>query len=224
MTRSTGSGQAAQYHAVVFDMDGVLVDSEPAFFDAANDVLREEGRSIDWEQYKRLLGTSVQVTWQEIISMLHLRGDLRDYLRRYGDVLLDCLRRPRPPLPGAAELLDELDRKGVPYGLATSSFGPWKDAVLESAGLDGRFRVVVTADMIERAKPAPDIYLKAAELLGVDAARCVAVEDTVPGIASAKGAGMYGIQVRAASTAPPPIAQADLVIDTLEYFPVAMVG
>ncbi len=212
------------YRAVVFDMDGVLVDSEPAFFDAANDVLREEGRSIDWEQYKRLLGTSVQVTWQEIISMLHLRGDLRDYLRRYGDVLLDCLRRPRPPLPGAAELLDELDRKGVPYGLATSSFGPWKDAVLESAGLDGRFRVVVTADMIQHAKPAPDIYLKAAELLGIDAPQCVAVEDTVPGIVSAKGAGMYGIQVRAASTSPPPIAQADLVIDTLEYFPVAMVG
>jgi HAD superfamily hydrolase (TIGR01509 family) len=205
-------------------MDGVLVDSEPAFFDAANDVLREEGRSIDWEQYKRLLGTSVQVTWQEIISMLHLRGDLRDYLRRYGDVLLDCLRRPRPPLPGTAELLDELDRKGVSYGLATSSFGPWKDAVLESAGLDGRFRVVVTADMIEHAKPAPDIYLKAAELLGVDAAQCVAVEDTVPGLASAKSAGMYGIQVRAASTSPPPIEQADLVIDTLEYFPVAMVG
>jgi HAD superfamily hydrolase (TIGR01509 family) len=211
------------YRAVVFDMDGVLVDSEPAFFDAANDVLREEGRSIAWEQYSRLLGTSVQVTWQEIISMLHLRGDLRDYLLRYGDVLLDCLRRPRPPLPGAAELLDELDRRGVPYGLATSSFGPWKDAVLESAGLDGRFRVVVTADMIAHQKPAPDIYRKAAELLAVDATLCVAVEDTVPGIVSAKGAGMYGIQVRAASTALPPIAQADLVIDTLEYFPVAMV-
>jgi HAD superfamily hydrolase (TIGR01509 family) len=214
---------SARCGAVIFDMDGVLVDSEPAFFDAANDVLAEEGRSIAWEQYERLLGTSVQVTWREIIAMLHLRGDLRDYLRRFGDVLLDCLRRPRPPLPGTEQLLDELDRLGVPYGLATSSFGPWKDAVLESAGLDGRFRVTVTADMIEHAKPAPDIYLRAAELLAVEPGRCIAVEDTVPGIASAKAAGMYAVQVRASSTALPPIDGADLVIDTLEYFPVAMV-
>ena len=85
------------YRAVIFDMDGVLVDSEPAFFDAANDVLAQEGRSIEWERYQRLLGTSVQHTWREVIAMLGLRGELNDYLRRYDDLLLDCLRRPRSP-------------------------------------------------------------------------------------------------------------------------------
>jgi HAD superfamily hydrolase (TIGR01509 family) len=212
------------YQAVVFDMDGVLVDSEPAFFDAVNVVLAEEGRSIDWERYRRLLGTSVGVTWREIITMLGIRGELSDYLRRYDDVLLDCLRRPRPPLPGVVSLLEELERRDVPVALATSSWRPWYEAVMESCGLDGRFRVVVTADVIERPKPAPDTYLRAAELLGLAPARCVAVEDTPPGIAAAKAAGMYAVQVRSASTAFPPIAEADLVIDTLEYFPVAMLG
>jgi HAD superfamily hydrolase (TIGR01509 family) len=211
------------YRAVVFDMDGVLVDSEPAFFDAVNDVLAQEGRSIDWERYRRLLGTSVGVTWREVIAMLGLRGELNDYLHRYDDVLLDCLRRPRPPLPGVVELLDELEQRGVPAGLATSSWRTWYDAVMESCGLDGRFRVVVTADVIEHAKPAPDTYQRAAELLGVPAAQCIAVEDTPPGIAAAKAAGMYAVQSRASSTAFPPIEGADLVIDTLEYFPVAMV-
>jgi HAD superfamily hydrolase (TIGR01509 family) len=212
------------YRAVIFDMDGVLVDSEPAFYDAVNDVLAQEGRFVEWERYQRLLGTSVQHTWREVIAMLHLRGDLHDYLRRYDDVLLDCLRRPRPPLPGVVSLLDELARRNVPFALATSSWRTWYEAVMESCGLDGRFRAVVTADAIERPKPAPDTYLRAAELLGIPASECIAVEDTPPGIAAAKAAGMYAVQSRASSTALPPIEAADLVIDTLEYFPVAMLG
>ena len=212
------------YRAVIFDMDGVLVDSEPAFFDAVSEVLAQEGRSIEWERYQRLLGTSVQHTWREVIAMLGLRGELTDYLRRYDDVLLDCLRRPRPPLPGVVALLDELERRAAPVALATSSWRAWYDAVMESCGLGGRFRAVVTADVIERPKPAPDTYLRAAELLRVAPARCLAVEDTPPGIASARAAGMYAVQSRASSTAFPPIAGADLVIDTLEYFPVAMLA
>ena len=212
------------YRAVIFDMDGVLVDSEPAFFDAANDVLAQEGRSIEWERYERLLGTSVEHTWREVIAMLHLRGELSDYLRRYDDVLLDCLRRPRPPLPGVVALLDELERREVPVALATSSWRAWYDAVMESCGLGGRFRAVVTADVIAHAKPAPDTYLRAAGLLGIAPQHCLAIEDTPPGIAAARAAGMYAVQSRASSTAFPPIADADLVIDSLEYFPVAMVG
>lgn len=210
------------YRAVIFDMDGVLVDSEPAFYDAVNLVLAEEGRSIEFERYRKLIGTSVEETWRGVIAMLGLRGDANGYLRRYGEVLLDCLRQPRPPLPGTEQLLDELHARGVPYALATSSWAQWVDVVLQGAGLQERFRAKATGDMVEHEKPAPDLYLKAAELLGVAPARCVAIEDTPPGIAAAKAAGMYAVQVRAASTAFPPLDAADLVIDTLEYFPVAM--
>jgi len=211
------------YRAVVFDMDGVLVDTEPAFFEGVNIVLeREAGRQIAWERYQRLLGTSVEETWRELMSMLDLEGDLEHYMRHFGKVLLDCLARPRDPLPGAEALLDALTQRDVPYALATSSWGPWKDLVLKSAGLEDRFAVAVTGDAVAHDKPAPDIYLRAAELLGVTAARCIALEDTAPGIASAKAAGMYAVQARAASTACPPIAQADLVIERLEDFPVVM--
>lgn len=221
-TPSTGSGQT--YRAVVFDMDGVLVDSEPAFFDAVNLTLEPTGKQIAWSAYKRLLGTSVEVTWSEVLSMLGLPVEIDKYLDRFNEVLLDCLRQPRSPLLGVVAVLDDLTHRNVPFALATSSIRPWYEAVMESTGLVGRFSVAVTADQIEHAKPAPDIYLRAAELLGMPASACIAVEDTIPGIASAKAAGMYAIQVRASSTALPPIEHADLVLDSLEEFPLELLG
>ena len=203
-------------------MDGVLVDSEPAFFDAVNVVLAEEGRSIDFERYKRLLGTSVEETWRGVISMLNLRGDLQSYVERYDGVLVDCLRAEKPPLPGVIELLAELDRRRVPYAVASSSWQAWVDVVLDSAGLRDRFRVFSTPDVVERQKPAPDTYLKAAGLLSIAPGHCIAVEDTPPGIAAAKAAGMFAVHVRASSTAFPPIDGADLVVESLEHFPLAM--
>lgn len=216
---------SAAYRAVIFDMDGVLVDTEPAFYDAANIVLEREGASaIAWDRYKRLLGTSVEATWRELMAMQGLDGDLQHYLRHYGKVLLDCLAQRRAPLPGTNELLDALARQDVPYALATSSWGPWKDIVLESADLHERFAIAVTGDQVAHDKPAPDIYLRAAGLVGVAPEACIAVEDTPPGIAAAKGAGMFAVQTRASSTAFPPLPEADLVIESLAEFPLAMLS
>lgn len=212
------------YRAVIFDMDGVLVDSEPVFFQAANQVLAGEDKGIEWERYQHLLGTSVPETWRALIAMLDLKGDLDAYLRRYARVLLDCLRERRPPLPGVVELLEELGRREIRFGLATSSWRAWAEAELTSAELDGRFAVTVTGDEVTCEKPAPDIYLRAAELLDVSPEHCIAIEDTPPGIASAKAAGMYAVQVRASSTAVPPIEQADLVLDSLADFPLSMLA
>ena len=216
---------SATYAAVIFDMDGVLVDTEPAFYDAANIVLEREGSSaVEWERYKHFLGTSVEETWRGLMEMQHLAGDLQHYMRHYGKVLLDCLAQQREPLAGATELLDTLAQRDVPYALATSSWGPWKEIVLASAGLQDRFAVAMTGDQVAHDKPAPDIYLRAAELIGVTPERCIAVEDTPPGIAAAKAAGMFAVQSRASSTAFPPLDAADLVIESLADFPLAMLA
>ncbi len=216
--------RAGCYRAVVFDMDGVLVDSEPAFFEAVNVLLAPAGKQVGWEQYQRLLGTSVSVTWRSVLGMVGLDpNDAPAYIDRYEGALLDLLGRPRPLLPGAANLIATLKQRRVPVGLATSSHQAWVEALLGGVGLPlDTFDAVVWREQVERSKPAPDLYRKAAGLLGVPRDRCVAIEDTPPGIASAKAAGMYAVQVRAASTAFPPIEGADLVIDTLESFPLGM--
>jgi len=214
------------YEAVVFDMDGVLVDSEPAFFDAVNELLAPAGKRIEWEQYEGLLGTSMSVTWRGVLDAVGMKAeDVQPYLQRYGDTLIEVLRRPRDLLPGVDATIRALKQRNVPIAVATSSRQEWVEALLvESARLPlETFDAVVWRQLVERSKPAPDLYLKAAELLGVAPERCIAVEDTPPGIEAAKAAGMYAIQVRAASTAFPPIEQADLVIDTLAEFPLGMV-
>ena len=220
------SAEGGRYRAVVFDMDGVLADSEPAFFEAVNEVLVPTGKQIDWERYQQLLGTSISTTWDGVLQMLGLDAeDVQPYVDRYGDTLLRVLRRPRPLLPGVDTIMKELKRRAVPIGLATSSWQAWVEALLGAAGLPlDTFGALVWREMVERGKPAPDLYLKAAELLHVAPGRCIAVEDTPAGIASAKEAGMYAIQVRAASSAFPPIESADLVLDSLDDFPLAMVS
>ena len=213
------------FRAVIFDMDGVLVDSEPAFYEAANQVLAEEGQHIEWERYQRLLGTSVRETWRVLISMLGLQGGLQSYLERYDDVLLACLGQPRPPLPGVLRLLAEFKTRSIPCGLATSSRKAWMDTLLKAAGIPlHTLSAFSWRELVANSKPAPDLYLHAAELLAVPPERCVAIEDTPTGIASAKAAGMYTVHVRASTTAFPPIEDADLVLESLEEFPIEMLG
>ncbi len=213
------------YRAVIFDMDGVLVDSEPAYFEAVNEVLQPTGKQIDWEQYQQLLGTSITTTWQSVVKMLGIEADLEAFKEQYNDVILKVLARPRPLLPSVKALIAELRQRGASIGLATSSRQAWVEAVLSAVELPlDTFDAVVWRQMAERSKPAPDLYLKAAELVGVSPESCVAIEDTPSGIAAAKAAGMYAVQVRAASTAFPPIEQADLVLDSLEDFPLTLVA
>jgi HAD superfamily hydrolase (TIGR01509 family) len=212
------------YLAVVFDMDGVLVDTEPSFHEALNEVLAPTGKRIEWEPYKKFLGTSTSVTWRGVMAELGLDLDGRDYVERYNETLVEVLARPKPLLPGVASLIERLRAQSKPIAVATSSNRAWLEAVFRGASLPlETFDALVSREMVERSKPAPDLYLRAAELLGVAPARCVAIEDTPPGIASAKAAGMYAIQTRSASSALPPIADADLVLDSLESFPLEIV-
>lgn len=212
------------YRAVVFDMDGVIADSEPAFFEAVNEVLLPTGKQIDWERYKRLLGTSTLTTWQGVVDMLGLQADPKDFVEPYQRALLEVLQRPRPLLPGVGALLEELAGRGAPVGLATSSRRAWVEALLGAVGLPlDTFGAVVWREMVENGKPAPDLYVKAAQLIAVAPDDCIAIEDTPPGIAAAKAAGMFAIQTRSASSALPPIDDADLVLDSLEDFPIGLV-
>jgi HAD superfamily hydrolase (TIGR01509 family) len=215
----------SRFRAVIFDMDGVLVDSEPAFFEAVNELLAPDGKRIEWEQYEGLLGTSMSVTWRGVLDAVGMGAeDVQPYLERYGDTLIEVLRRPRPLLPGVDAAIRALKQRNVPIAVATASRREWVEALLvDSARLPlDTFDAVVWRQLVERSKPAPDLYLKAAELLAVAPERCIAVEDTPPGIAAAKAAGMYTIQSRAASSAFPPLDSADLVIETLAEFPMEM--
>jgi len=207
-----------RYRGVVFDLDGVLWDGEPLYHEAFNVVLRPLGHAVSQEEYTNIIGHSVESAWDWVIGHFGLVEPRDEFVRQYDAAVLEMLSAPVEPLPGVRELIAELRRRGVPIGLASASLRQWVDATIRGLGLEDTFAVTVSASEVERAKPAPDLYLKAAAGLGLRPEECVAVEDTAAGLASAKAAGMFGIQTRAASTALPPLPQADMVIEAYSEF------
>jgi HAD superfamily hydrolase (TIGR01509 family) len=212
------------FWAIIFDMDGVIADSEPTYLEGINLLLAPMGHRMSERQYDEVIGSSVHLTWRIILDTFGIEGDVEDYVRRYDRSLVDLLRRPLPPLPGVRELLSELRRLRVPAALATSSWTAWAEALLEATGLGEAFDALVWREMVEHPKPAPDLFLRAAELVKVEPARCIVLEDTAPGLEAAKAADMLAVQVRSASTALPPQPHADLVLDSLKDFPLELVG
>jgi HAD superfamily hydrolase (TIGR01509 family) len=209
----------APYRAVIFDMDGVLTDSEPAFHAAVNDVLARYGKHVALHDYTRFIGMATPAMWTHMIAMQQLPATLDGILEAYEPVLMARLREPRPPLAGARELIDELRARAVPIALCTASYSRWADAILGSAGLAGLFDALSTADMVASTKPDPAPYQLAASKLGFAPEDCVAIEDSVNGLTSALRAGTSVVQLRATSTAADPMDGVRLVITTLHDFP-----
>ena len=204
-------------------MDGTLTDSEPAFHAAVNDILARYGKHVPIEEYGRFIGMETPPMWTQMIELQALPATLAEILVEYEPVLMERLRQPRAALPGARQLVIELLDRGVPIALCTASYRRWVDAILPSAGLEGLFEVFSTCDLVTKTKPLPEPYLLAAEMLGVAAEECVAIEDSVNGLTSALGAGMHVVQLRATGTAASPMAGVGRVITSLRDFPIELV-
>jgi HAD superfamily hydrolase (TIGR01509 family) len=214
----------ALLHAVIFDMDGVLTDSEPAFYAAINDVLATYGHHVGVEEYAPNIGSSTPATWTNMINRFSLPVSLDAIIEQYEAPLMARLRQPRPALPGARSLIEQLHARGVPVALCTASYMRWVEAILPAAGLDGLFEALSTADMVENTKPDPAPYVLAAEVLGFPPDQCIAVEDSRNGLTSALAAGCYVIQLRATETAADPMPGVARILHSLDEFPLDLLS
>jgi HAD superfamily hydrolase (TIGR01509 family) len=169
------------------------------------------------------MGSQPRDTWRLLADALHITQPLDDLLTFYIDILVHMLSEVHETLPGARELIAELRSRAVPLALASSSLPSWIEALLRGVGLTDAFDAVVSASMVEHGKPAPDIYLLACERLGLPPEQCLAIEDTPTGLASAKAAGLFVVQVRSASSAFAPQEIADVVLETLREFDLDLV-
>jgi HAD superfamily hydrolase (TIGR01509 family) len=201
--------------AVLFDMDGLLVDSEHTWYAVETEVMAVLGGPWGPEHQAALVGGPLAHSAQ---YMLDLSGrsdvDATEVARMLLDGMVDHLRRaPVGWMPGAQNLLEEVGAAGVPRALVSSSSRLVMDAVLDAVGR-GNFDVTVSSGDVERTKPHPDPYLRAAEHLGVAAGFCVALEDSAPGATSARAAGCVTVVVPSVSAVPS--ALADLLVPSLE--------
>ena len=191
-----------KHTAVLFDMDGLLIDSEPLWLAAETKVMERLGAGWTEADQQALLGGSLERTIRHLLAKATRPQPpevVADWLM---SGMEERVRREGVPLqPGARELLAAVTAAGLPYGLVTSSERGFMDAVLASTGM--RFAVTVCADDVSVTKPDPEPYLLGAKLLGADPARCTVLEDSPNGVASAEAAGCQVIVVPSLLPIPP---------------------
>ena len=185
---------AARPQAVIFDMDGLMLDSERALLGCLAQAAADAGHALPEAFLLSLIGSSDALTRQRIAGQVGagaVDALLQDSYARYERLVAAGV----PHRPGITDLLDTLVAHGVPRAVATSTRRPLALRKLESAGLLRYFEHVATSSDVAHAKPAPDIYLLAAHKLGVEPAHCLALEDSPTGVRAALAAGMHVIQI-----------------------------
>ncbi len=210
----------AAYKGILFDMDGVLVDSEPLFHKAVNVMVERCGAAPITEEENNLylLGTTVEQTWLQVKQLRNIPQTPEQLLAGYNDVVKEVLRSDLVARPGVRALIAEAQRRGLPIAVASSSLREWVDLKLSVIGLFDAFPVKLGGDDIDNGKPAPDIYIKAAQLLGLEASECVAIEDSPIGLAAASSSGAYTVCTLTDSTRHLDLSAADVIIENLEEF------
>ena len=204
-----------RFDAVIFDMDGVLLDSEPLHFEALGGLLAHDGLQLTLAENEEFIGATVEATFSTLIARHHLPRSLGEYISLYDEAVLRILQQPRPPSHGVVQLIARTRDLGMRLALASSSRRLWIDATLRSIGLANTFELIVSGDDVEHSKPDPEIYLLAGSRLDLPPERCLAIEDSPNGVKSALAAGMPVVAVRTPSTAHLSVAGALKTVDTL---------
>jgi HAD superfamily hydrolase (TIGR01509 family) len=183
--------------AVIFDFDGIVIDSETPEYESHRRIYERCGVRLTPDEWCDQIGLWVEGHDERWFTELCGRSPgapARDAYHAEKRRIFDEVV-PREPMRGIPELLTALAEAGVPAAIASTSPARWVVPAAERIGVRPLFAAVVTGDDVARRKPAPDVYLEAARRLGVDPARCIAIEDSGPGITAARAAGMKAVAI-----------------------------
>ena len=178
------------FRAVIFDLDGVLADSEPWWNEIDKKLLGEYSVVYRGEYHQNVLGVSYQMAVEFYKKAFNLSVPTEELMRRRGEIAAEFFANRVGLFPSTRTVLEELRQMNLRLGVATSSVSASARPFLDRHKLTSFFEVILTGDEIERGKPAPDIYLRAAQKLGLTADACLVIEDALSGIAAGRAAGM----------------------------------
>jgi len=185
----------APLEAVVFDLDGLMFNTEDLYQQVGGEVLRRRGKTLDGELLDQMMGRQSHVALQIMIDWHELRDTAEQLAAESMEIMFGLLPEQLRPMPGLLDLLSSLEAAGVPKGIATSSSRVFVTRVLEQFKIEPRFSFVLTAEDITHGKPAPDIYLLAAEKHEVAPERMLVLEDSQIGCRAAVAAGTFAVAV-----------------------------
>jgi HAD superfamily hydrolase (TIGR01509 family) len=204
-----------EIQAIIFDLDGVMVDSEPLARQAWQALLAEHGHQLDQETFDAMLGLRLADSSRLVKERFGLAMSIDEIVALRGQLLLDLVPGNLRPMPGLYALLNAVEALGLRKAVATSSPSGYAPVALHEVGIADRFDVIITGDTVAHGKPAPDIYLGACRALRLSPAVCAAIEDSPNGVKAAKAAGMMCIAVPNAQSLGLEFPQPDAVYPSL---------
>jgi beta-phosphoglucomutase family hydrolase len=201
--------------AVIWDMDGVLADTAPYHLLAWRETFAKRGISFTEEDFKRGFGIRNDAIIKNVLGEQTTEAEIETIAREKEATFRRIIGKDIKPLPGALKLLKALDEHGVKMAIASSTPIENIRLIVGSLGIEKCFQAVITGHDVTEGKPSPQVFLLAAQRLGVEPKNCIVFEDAVAGVKAAKSAGMYCVAV--ANTHPrEKLTEADLIVDTLE--------
>lgn len=205
-----------KFRAVLFDMDGLMFDTEPLFFRAEDEVAKKYGTTFTRDIQVKMMGQKGVHAIETMCKELGINEDPEKVLAERDEKYVALLTTASEPMPGLVDFLDFLDARGIQRAIATSSPRAWVDILLARAGITERFPHIVTGSDVHIGKPHPEIYIKAAECVATPPHACIVLEDAVNGIRAGKAAGCTVVAIPDPHTAHQDFSEADYVLQSLE--------
>lgn len=209
--------QAWDIQAVVFDLDGLMVDTEPIFVEVARRLLGNRGHDLVPAMLQAMMGTPARQALQTFREHYGLMDTVEVLAAESWVLFFEILgNQPAALMPGTLDLLERLEHKKVPKAIATSSSAAYVERVLGPHGLLSHFGFVLTADDVKLGKPFPEVYEKAAARFGIEPGRMLVLEDSVNGMKAAKAAGARCVVVPHDLVPREQLTEADAILSSLE--------
>lgn len=203
--------------AVIFDMDGVIVDTEPGFYIVANKFLEQYGKSITKEYFEQFFGGASEYMWKTTTKMLGLDVSVEDCLKGTHKIREQRIQEEGyEAIDGTLDLIREIHGQGIPLAVASSSSKREIERVVDYFGISHCFQALVSGKDCEHPKPAPDVFLKTAGKLFRKPEQCLVIEDSNNGVLAAKRAGMSVIGFRNLDVANQELRPADYIVTSMK--------
>lgn len=202
-------------NAVIFDMDGVLTDTEPCHVAAEKLLFKEFDIDLPTEYLQSFMGTSLVTIFNAIVKDYHIDTTLDYLIPKYEKYIASFYRENALLMPGAFDLVKSLFDLQIPLALASSSSHELISIVLDKFDINHYFQTVVSGHDVKHTKPEPDIFLKTAELLHVDPEKCLVIEDSANGVRAAKSAGMFCVGFKSPNSGNQDISSSDHIVSHL---------
>lgn len=202
--------------AVIFDMDGVIIDSEPIHFEVDMQTMKDFGCGISKEELNKYVGTTNEYMWTDIKNKYKLDKSVEEIINYRSEMVKrKVIESDLAPIEGIIDLLKDLKDKNIPAAIASSSPKDFIKVVVSKFELEDYFSCILSGEEVENGKPAPDIYVETAKKLGIPPEECIVIEDSKNGVLAAKKAGMKCIGFKNPNSGDQDLSKADCIVNSI---------